>query len=58
MEVPAEAFLIVHSDGLTDKWDVNDWAGAVGYGPTVLCATLLRAAGLRQDDASVVAVTR
>jgi hypothetical protein len=24
----------------------------------VLCATLLRAAGLRQDDASVVAVTR
>ena len=58
LELPAEAFLVVHSDGLTDKWDVEDWAAAAGFGPTVLCASLLRAAGLRQDDASVVAVTR
>ena len=56
MELPMEALLVVHSDGLTNKWDVPDWAGAVGHGPTVVCAMLLRAAGLRQDDASVVAV--
>ncbi len=57
IELPAEALLVAHSDGLTDKWDVGDWADAAGYGPTMLCATLLRAAGLRHDDASVVAVT-
>lgn len=57
MDLPAEAVLVAHSDGLTHKWDVGDWADAAGYGPTMLCATLLRAAGLRHDDASVVAVT-
>jgi len=57
LSLPAGAALAVHSDGLTDKWGIEDWAVAAGHGPTVLCAALLRAAGLRRDDASVIAVT-
>jgi hypothetical protein len=45
---------VVHSDGLTNKWELRDWSSALGFGPTVISTVLLREAGLRQDDASVV----
>jgi anti-sigma regulatory factor (Ser/Thr protein kinase) len=51
-EVPAGARIVLHSDGLTDKWQP---------GPTLLtrdpilgAAVLMRDAGTRHDDASVV----
>ena len=40
--------------GLTNKWELRDWSSALGFGPTVISTVLLREAGLRQDDASVV----
>ena len=51
-----QALIVVHSDGLTAKWDQSLLHGYGMHQPTVAAAVLLRDAGLRQDDASVVAV--
>jgi hypothetical protein len=54
--VPVEsgALVVLHSDGLTAKWDLAAHRGLVVEPPTVIAAVLLREAGLRQDDATVV----
>lgn len=48
--------LVLHSDGLSDKWTVEDMPGVLGHGAGVLAAALLREAGVRRDDASVLTV--
>jgi hypothetical protein len=54
--VPVEsgAIVVLHSDGLTAKWDHAAHRGLLVESPTVIAAVLLREAGLRQDDACVV----
>jgi len=54
LPVDPGSVVVVHSDGLTNKWELRDWSSALGFGPTVISTVLLREAGLRQDDASVV----
>lgn len=50
-----EAELVVlHSDGLTERWDAAELPSVRRYGPTVVAAALLRDAGTRRDDASVL----
>lgn len=58
IEVPLERgqWLVMHSDGLTDRWRVPDLPGILATSPVVLCAALLRAAGNRRDDAGVLAL--
>jgi anti-sigma regulatory factor (Ser/Thr protein kinase) len=56
VEHEPQALIVVHSDGLTAKWDQSLLHGYGMHQPTVAAAVLLRDAGLRQDDASVVAV--
>ena len=46
--------VVLHSDGLTEKWDLSGLPGAIDQGPVVLAATLMRDAGVRRDDASVL----
>jgi len=46
--------VVLHSDGLTEKWDLSMLPGVIRQGPAVLAATLMRDAGVRRDDASVV----
>lgn len=55
-DLPQDAVVVLHSDGLTDKWDV---AGRPGPSrePLLIAADLLRAAGVRHDDRCVLAVT-
>lgn len=57
-EAPFEASdgqaVVLHSDGLTEKWDLSDLPGVIPQGPAVLAATLMREAGTRRDDASLV----
>ena len=45
----------MHSDGLTDKWDIADYPGLLDCSPLVVAATLLRDAAVRRDDAGVLA---
>lgn len=49
-------WLVMHSDGLTDRWNLDDLPGILGSSPVVLCAALLRTAAVRRDDAGVLAL--
>jgi anti-sigma regulatory factor (Ser/Thr protein kinase) len=49
----AEA-LVLHSDGLSDKWSTDTLPGVLAHGPGVLAAVLLREAGVRRDDAGIL----
>ncbi|MEV4799225.1 SpoIIE family protein phosphatase [Nonomuraea sp. NPDC049421] len=54
--VPPHSLLVLHSDGLTERWDVTGLPGLSAHTPAVVAATLLRDAGTRRDDATVLAV--
>lgn len=57
--LPDHANLVMHSDGVTDRWRLTDYPGLQRRSPQVIAATLLRDAGVRRDDACVlVARTR
>ncbi|MEW9551591.1 SpoIIE family protein phosphatase [Nonomuraea sp. NPDC050783] len=54
--LPPRALLVLHSDGLSDRWDVASFPGLPARSPVVVAATLLRDAGTRRDDATVLAM--
>jgi anti-sigma regulatory factor (Ser/Thr protein kinase) len=56
VEVEEGSIVVLHSDGLTAKWALPDFRGLVLRSSTIIAAALLQWAGLRQDDASVVAI--
>jgi anti-sigma regulatory factor (Ser/Thr protein kinase) len=52
--LPAGAVLVLHSDGVNDRWSLDGSPELLRHDPLVLAATLLRDAGVRRDDASVL----
>jgi anti-sigma regulatory factor (Ser/Thr protein kinase) len=52
--MPPGALLILHSDGVSDCWDLRTYPGLYAQPPVVVAATLLRDAGKRRDDAAVL----
>ncbi|MFF9391220.1 ATP-binding SpoIIE family protein phosphatase [Streptomyces griseoluteus] len=54
--LPEHSALVMHSDGLTDRWDPMTMPGLFSRSPLVVSGHLLREAGVRRDDASVVVV--
>ncbi|MGW3288766.1 ATP-binding protein [Streptomyces sp. NPDC001002] len=54
--LPDHGALVMHSDGLTERWDPAVLPGLLGHSPLVTAGQLLREAGVRRDDASVVVV--
>ncbi|MFF2998170.1 ATP-binding protein [Streptomyces sp. NPDC057950] len=52
--LPAHGILVMHSDGLSERWTAADLAGLLHHPPAVIAAGLLRHAGTRRDDASAV----
>ncbi len=46
--------LVLHSDGLSDRWDLGAYPGLRDHDALIVAATLLRDAGRATDDASVV----
>lgn len=53
---PADAVLVLHSDGLHSRWDLSSYAGLMARHPAVIGAALLRDFRRQRDDASVVVV--
>jgi anti-sigma regulatory factor (Ser/Thr protein kinase) len=53
-DLDADSWLVLHSDGLTDKWAMDDYPGLLACSPLVVAATLLRDAAVRRDDAGVL----
>jgi anti-sigma regulatory factor (Ser/Thr protein kinase) len=52
--LPPAAVLLMHSDGVVDRWNPADYPGLLARSPQVIAATVLRDAGTRRDDAGVL----
>jgi len=55
---PPGATLIVHSDGLSRNWQLEDYPGLVERHPTLIAGVLLRDHSRGRDDATAVVVRR
>ncbi|MER6398945.1 ATP-binding SpoIIE family protein phosphatase [Kitasatospora sp. NPDC001603] len=53
-DLPAGSAVIMHSDGLTERWRPADLPGLLGHIPLVAAGQLLREAAVRRDDAGVL----
>ncbi|MFF9607190.1 ATP-binding protein [Streptomyces sp. NPDC014684] len=51
---PPGAVLVMHSDGLSDRWKPADFPGLFAHHPSLVAAQLLNQAGVRRDDAGIV----
>jgi anti-sigma regulatory factor (Ser/Thr protein kinase) len=49
------AAVVMHSDGVVDRWQPADYPGLSSAAPVLIAATVLRDAGVRRDDACVLA---
>jgi serine phosphatase RsbU (regulator of sigma subunit) len=54
LDLPPDGAVVMHSDGLTERWQASDLPGFLDHSPLVAAAQLLREAGIRRDDAGVV----
>ncbi|GAA3947764.1 ATP-binding protein [Amorphoplanes auranticolor] len=52
--LPAGGIVLMHSDGVVDRWKATDYPGLLSHSPQVIAATVLRDAGTRRDDAGVL----
>jgi len=52
----AGALLVMHSDGVSARWNLEDHPGLTSCHPAVVCAQLFRDHGRPRDDATVLAV--
>jgi anti-sigma regulatory factor (Ser/Thr protein kinase) len=52
--LPPGAVVLMHSDGVVDRWQPADYPGLLTHSPLVIAATVLRDAGTRNDDAGVL----
>ncbi|WP_329034888.1 ATP-binding protein/SpoIIE family protein phosphatase [Streptomyces sp. NBC_00178] len=55
-ELPRHGGVVMHSDGLTERWTPSSLPGFLEHSPLVAAAQLLREAGVRRDDAGVAVV--
>lgn len=55
---PDHALLVLHSDGLTTRWDLDNHQGILQHHPTVVAGWLLRDHCRGRDDATVVVLKR
>lgn len=52
--LPPGGAVLLHSDGVVDRWKAADYPGLLSRSPQVIAATVLRDAGTRRDDAAVL----
>jgi anti-sigma regulatory factor (Ser/Thr protein kinase) len=53
-DLPRGAAVVLHSDGLTERWTAGRDDGLLTGSPVVIAMALLRDAGVRKDDACVL----
>lgn len=49
-------WLLLHTDGVSDRWSADDWPGLLRRDPATVAAWVLAQQGRGRDDACVVAV--
>lgn len=52
----APALLVMHSDGLSERWDLERYPGALARDPALIAGLLYRDHGRARDDATVAVV--
>ena len=52
--IDPDAIVLMHSDGVVDRWDAAEYPGLLSHSPALIAATVLRDAGVRRDDAGVL----
>ena len=55
---PADGMLILHSDGLSSRWELDDYAGLRRRHPALIAGVLFRDHRRLRDDVTVVVVVR
>ncbi|GII78307.1 TorS-related protein [Sphaerisporangium rufum] len=55
-ELPPHGVVVMHSDGLTERWDLTGYPRLLRHGAHVIAGTLLRDWAIRRDDACVLVV--
>nr|WP_184988720.1 ATP-binding protein [Sphaerisporangium rubeum] len=55
-ELPEHGVVVMHSDGLTDRWSLQSYPGLLTHTAPVLAGTLLRDWAVRRDDACVLVI--
>lgn len=58
LDWPSHALLVLHSDGVTARWKLDNAPGLLQHHPTVVAAWLLRDHARGRDDATVVVLKR
>jgi hypothetical protein len=53
-QMDAAAVLVMHSDGVSERWNLGDYPGLTRRAPLTVAATLMRDSGQRRDDACVL----
>jgi hypothetical protein len=48
--------IVLHSDGLTSRWDLQDYPGLLAAHPSLIAGVLYRDCRRGRDDASIVAI--
>jgi anti-sigma regulatory factor (Ser/Thr protein kinase) len=52
--LPPDSVILMHTDGVVDRWSPAGYPGLLTHSPQVIAATVLRDAGTRRDDAGVL----
>jgi anti-sigma regulatory factor (Ser/Thr protein kinase) len=55
-DLPASSALVLHSDGLSGRWQPSQFPGLTRQIPAVIAGQLLWQAGTRRDDAGIVVI--
>jgi len=57
-EWPADVLLIMHSDGMSSRWDLGKYPGLIRRSPSVVAGVIYRDFSRGRDDALIVVVRR
>jgi anti-sigma regulatory factor (Ser/Thr protein kinase) len=55
---PAGSCIVMHSDGLSARWDLRTYPGLTQHHPAIIAGILYRDFGRERDDATVIVVRR
>ncbi|HWP43350.1 MAG TPA: ATP-binding protein [Blastocatellia bacterium] len=53
-KLPKVATIVMSTDGISDRWDPNNYPGLLGLHPQLLCAVVMRDFSRPKDDATII----
>ncbi|HEX5734254.1 MAG TPA: ATP-binding protein [Blastocatellia bacterium] len=53
-QLPRAATMILSTDGISDRWDLDNYPGLLGLDPQLFCGVVMRDYGRPNDDATIL----